>query len=469
MRKVNLDRIKNIHLIGIGGCGVSAIGKILHEMGYQVTGSDQKENSNTIRLRDLGIQVFLKHKESNLRSADLVVISSAIPQDNPEIKSAKASGIPIIRRAEMLAFILKKHKIAIGVAGTHGKTTTTSMISKIFLENKMDPTFLIGGETDYVDGNARLGNMEYAVAEADESDGSFLDLDPQIGIITNIEADHMEYFRSQQNLFNHFRDFAKKIKDKNGFLIISDHPNCKKVINDIDVKKISYGFSNKEDYWACDIKHIDGGSRFKVYHRGQELGDVMLSVPGIQNISNAMAGIVLGLELGLSFASIASVLQTYLSVRRRFQIIGEIDKILIVDDYAHHPTEIDVTLNAARVCYRNSKKRVIAIFQPHRYSRTYWLSSEFAASFNEADLVIITDVYSAGEKPIPNVSGKLISDKIKDRSKVLYVPKKEKISELLLPQLKQNDIVLTLGAGDIYTVGKELLARLRMKNEEASK
>lgn len=469
MRKINLDRIKNVHLVGIGGCGVSAIGKILHEMGYQVTGSDLKENSNTIRLRDLGIQVFLKHKESNLRSADLVVVSSAIPKDNPELESARSSGIPIIRRAEMLSFILKKHKIAIGVAGTHGKTTTTSMISKILLENKMDPTFMIGGETDYVDGNARLGNLQYAVAEADESDGSFLDLDPQIGIITNIEADHMEYFRSESNLFNHFKNFAKKIKDKDGYIICSDHPNCKKVLKDIDVRKISYGFSDQEDYCAKDIKFIDGGSRFKVYHKNQELGGVMLSVPGTQNISNAMAGIVLGLKLGLSFEAIASVLQTYLSVRRRFQIIGEIDNILIVDDYAHHPTEIDVTLNAARVCYQNSKKRIIAIFQPHRYSRTYWLSSDFAASFNEADLVIITDVYSAGEKPIPNVSGKLISDKILDRSKVLYVPKKENISELLLPQLKPDDIVLTLGAGDIHTVGKELLARLRMKNEEESK
>jgi len=469
MKKINYERLKNIHLVGIGGCGVSAIGKILHQMGYHVSGSDLKENSNTIRLRDLGITIYLRHKKSNLRSADLVVVSSSIPDNNPELLSAKAADIPIIKRAQMLSFILKKHKCAIGIAGTHGKTTTTSMISKILLENSLDPTFLIGGETDYVDGNARLGNLQYAVAEADESDGSFLELEPNIGVVTNVEQDHMEYFRNESNLFQHFVDFAEKIKEKNGLLIMSDHPNCTKIFSKIDLKKITYGFSQKETFSARDFEFKEGVSKFSVLYKEKVLGNVALSVPGEQNISNALAAIAIGLEVGIPFESIASVLQTYLSVKRRFQIIGEVDGVMVVDDYAHHPTEVRATLSAARLNYKEQNRRIIAVFQPHRYSRTFWLAEDFAKSFSQADLVVITDIYSAGEAPIPNVSGKMISDKMEDKKNVIFIPKKEKIAEHLLPVLRSNDMVLTLGAGDIFNVGKELLSRLKIRHETSSK
>lgn len=466
MRKLNLDRIKNIHLMGIGGCGVSAIGKILHEMGYHVTGSDLKENSNTIRLRDMGIKIYLKHKESNLRGADLVVYSSAIAQDNPEFLAAKSLDIPIMRRAQMLAYILKKHKTAIGVSGTHGKTTTTSMIAKILLDNNFDPTFLIGGETDYVDGNARLGNLGYAVAEADESDGSFLELSPQIGIITNIEPDHMEYFKDQKSLFGHFFSFAQKVKEENGTIIMSDHPNCAKVLAGLDVKKITYGFSAEQDLSASGFEFNSGSTKFNVSHKGKKLGEAIIAVPGEQNISNSLAAIAVGLEAGISFKSIVSALQSYLSVKRRFQIIGEVDEIMIVDDYAHHPTEVEVTLHASRLNYPN--RRLVVVFQPHRYTRTLWQADNFAKAFGQADLVVITDIYSAGEPPIPNVSGKTIADKIEDQDRVSYIPKKEQIAEYLLSRLQAKDIVLTMGAGDVYNVGKELFSRLKMKHEKTS-
>src|SRR3989339_225864 len=461
MKKINFDRIKHIHMMGIGGCGVSAIAKISHELGYKVSGSDLKENSNTIRLADLGIQVFLKHEEKNLRGADLLVVSSAIDGNNPELLAAKSSGIPILRRAQMLAYILSKHKTALGVAGTHGKTTTTSMITKILLDNNFDPTFMIGGETDYVDGNARMGKGNYAVAEADESDGSFLDLDLDIGIVTNIEPDHMDYFKNDKILFEHFVEFAEKIKKKNGLLITSDHPGCIQAFSGILIRKITYGFGKGTDFSAVDFEFADGGSKFKVLRRGELLGEMTISVPGEQNISDALAAVAFGMEVGISFESIAEALHTYHSVKRRFQIIGEINGITIVDDYAHHPTEIAATLRGARLGYPS--RRLIAVFQPHRYSRTFKLAADFAQAFSDADLVILTDIYSAGEAPIPNIDGKTIFDLLPKKDNAIYIQKKERIVDHLLPVLNSGDMLLILGAGDINNIGKEILNRLKMK------
>ncbi|MFC1496626.1 UDP-N-acetylmuramate--L-alanine ligase [Candidatus Margulisiibacteriota bacterium] len=468
MKNINIERLKNIHLIGIGGCGMSAIGKILHELKNKISGSDIKENSNTIRLRDLGVKIFLKHLPANLRGIDLVVISSAIKDDNQELQAAHEQGIPVIKRAQMLSFILNKQKIGIGVSGTHGKTTTTSMIAKVLLDNNLDPTFLIGGETDYVDGNARLGKGPYAVAEADESDGSFLELEPDVGIVTNVEQDHMEYFKSESNLFTHFTKFVEKLNANKGILITSDHPNCKKLFKDTEIHKITYGFNSDCDFSASDLSYSDGGSKFTVNYKDEVLGEATLAVPGKQNISNSLAAIAMGMEAGINFESIISVLQSYKGVKRRFQLIGEVDDILIIDDYAHHPTEIIATLKAARLSYQNPKRRIIGIFQPHRYTRTFRFAADFARAFGEADITILTDVYSAGEIPIPNVSGKTIYSKVKDKSSTVYIPKKGKIVEYILEHVEANDMVLTMGAGDIYSVGKELLARLKMKHETAT-
>jgi len=466
MNKIDMERIKNIHLIGIGGCGMSAIGKVLHQMGFRISGSDIKESSNTIRLTDMGIQVYIGHNKDYIRDADLVVYSTAIPKDNAELLAAEASNVPIQKRAEMLSWIMSRFNNRVAVAGTHGKTTTTSMISKILFEGGLDPTYLIGGETDYVDGNARLGKGSYAVAEADESDGSFIELSPNISIITNIEPDHMDFFGTPDNLYKVFIEFISKLEE-NGLLILGiDNPACRGLLNKIKAKRITYGLSQDADLRAINLIFDGMHSKFDVYNKGKLLGEARLSIPGEQNVENALAAFAVGLEAGLSFGSMTSILHSFSGAKRRFQIIGEADGVTVIDDYAHHPTEIKSTLKAIRLGWER-EKRVICVFQPHRYTRTLHLATQFGEAFNEADIVILTDIYSAGEDPIPNVDGKLLMKEVQNRQEVIYVQRKEKIAELLLSMVKPNDIVITMGAGDIHTVGKEFLSRLKIKKDAA--
>ena len=464
MISVDMERVKSIHLIGIGGCGVSAIAKILHQMGYKVSGSDVKENSNTMRLKDLGVKVFIGHDPSHLREADIVVYSSAVNTENVELAAALSLKIPVFKRAEILSFIMNRFKKRIAVAGTHGKTTTTSMLAKILYEGGLDPTFLIGGETDYIDGNARLGKGIWAVAEADESDGSFLELNPNISIVTNIEPDHMEYFGTNEKLIQTFEEFINKL-DPDGLLVAGlDSPSIREMIPKISRKIITYGFSNEVDLRANNFGFSGMGSRFDVYHKGKLLGEARLSIPGEQNISNALAAIAVGLEAGISFNMLTSILSSFSGAKRRFQIIGEINNVILVDDYAHHPTEIKATLRAARFAW-NGERRIIAVFQPHRYTRTFHLAAQFYDAFVDADLVVLTDIYSAGEAPIPNVDGKMIAREVKKQKEVLYLPRKERIAEQLVNMIKPNDVVIIMGAGDINTVGKEILTRLKMKEK----
>ena len=463
MKLTDIDRCKKIFLIGIGGCGVSAIAKILHQMGFEVFGSDAKESSNTIRLRDLGIKVFIEHNTSNIRAADLVVYSSAISPDNVEFAEAKSNGIPIIRRAEMLSWIMSKFKFSIALAGTHGKTTTTSMISKIFLEGGLDPTYLIGGETDYVDGNARLGKGLYCIAEADESDGSFLELNPNITVLTNMEPDHMEYFGDIENLKKVFNEFINKT-DPSGLLVVgTDCLELKALTDKTQLKKITYGIKDNPDIYARNIAFEEGGSTFEVVYKDKPLGHVRLPIPGEQNITNSLGAIVVSYEAGIPFSSIASTLHSFSNAKRRFQIVGEVDGIVIVDDYAHHPTEIKATIAAAKKCWKG--KRIISVFQPHRYTRTLNLFKEFGEAFLNADMVILTDIYSAGEQKIKEVSGKLIFDEVKNHQEVSYIARKEEIPEKLIKELKKGDMVLIMGAGDINTIAKEIISRLKIRAE----
>ncbi|MFA4967904.1 MAG: UDP-N-acetylmuramate--L-alanine ligase [Candidatus Margulisiibacteriota bacterium] len=465
MLSVDMERVKNIHLIGIGGCGVSAIGKILYQIGYKVSGSDIKENSNTMRLKDLGVKVFIGHNASHIREADLVVYSSAVSIDNSELAAALSSKIPVSKRAEMLSFIMNRFKKRVAVAGTHGKTTTTSMIAKILYDGGLDPTFMIGGETDYIDGNARLGKGDYAVAEADESDGSFLELNPNISIVTNIEPDHMEYFGTEEKLLQVFEEFINKLAD-DGLLIIGiDNPANRNLLPKIKRNKITYGFSEDADIRAGNITFSGSGSKFEVYQNGKLLGEAGLSVPGEQNVSNSLAAIAVGLEAGLSFNTIASLLQSFVGAKRRFQVLGEVMDVMVVDDYAHHPTEIKATLKAAKSAW-DGDKRIIAVFQPHRYTRTFHLAAQFYDAFVDADLVILTDIYSAGEAPIPNVDGRMIAKEVEKQKEVIYIPRKERIAEQIVKLAKPNDVVIIMGAGDINTIGKEILTRLKMKAEE---
>jgi UDP-N-acetylmuramate--alanine ligase len=458
--ELELERLKNIHLVGVGGCGMSGIAKVLLEMGFKVSGSDQKEGVNTIRLKDLGVKIFIDHEGSQVRDADILVYSSAVKPDNPELVEAAAKGIRIVKRAEVLAWIMSRSKHRVAVAGTHGKTTTTAMAAKVLEAAKLNPTYLIGCDMDYEGGNARLGDGNYLVAEADESDSSFLCYAPTVEVITNIEADHMEHFGSMDELLGTFERFLDCLAPDGLVVIDGTDPNNKKLMEKKSQRFITYGLDPAMEYSAGEMTYANYSSRFVLSRREQALGVVELSVPGWQNILNSLAVFALGFEFGLDFSAIAGALRTFVGARRRFSTVGEQNGVLIVDDYAHHPTEISATLKAARSGWPES--RIICVFQPHRYTRTAILKEKFAGAFGSADKIIITDIYAASEPPIPGISGKTIADLL-DPEKTKYIPKKEQIAELLIKELRPGDIVLTLGAGDIYTVGKELLSRLKMK------
>ncbi|MBN3033890.1 MAG: UDP-N-acetylmuramate--L-alanine ligase [Candidatus Saganbacteria bacterium] len=459
---LDLERMKNVHLVGIGGCGMSGIAKVLLEMGFKVSGSDQKEGVNTIRLKDLGVRIFIGHGSSQVRDADLLVYSSAVRADNPELAEAAAKGIRIVKRAEVLAWIMSRSKHRVAVAGTHGKTTTTAMTARVLEAARLDPTYLIGCDMDYEGGNARLGGGNYLVAEADESDSSFLYYSPTLEVVTNIEADHMEHFGGMDELLSTFERFMACLPAGGLVVIDGSDPNNQRLIGKGGRRFITYGLAPEMEYGARELSFAGFSSRYVLTRRGQELGAVELSVPGRQNILNSLAVFAVSVEFGLDFVTVAGALRTFVGARRRFSTVGEQNGVLLIDDYAHHPTEISATLKAARSGW--PERRIICVFQPHRYTRTMILKEQFAGAFGDADRVIITDVYAASETPLPGVSGRTIAELL-DREKTRYLPKKEQIAERLIKELKPGDIVLTLGAGDIYTVGKELLARLKMKHE----
>jgi UDP-N-acetylmuramate--alanine ligase len=457
---LELERSKNVHLVGVGGCGMSGIARILLEMGFKVSGSDAKEGPNTIRLRDMGVKVYIGHEASQVRDADIVVFSSAVSAANPELKEAEEKGIRLARRAEVLAWIMERSKQRIAVAGTHGKTTTTAMLARVLETAKLDPTYLIGCDMDYAEGNARLGDGNFAVAEADESDSSFLCLSPTVEVITNIEADHMEHFGSLEELEGTFAKFAERT-DAAGFIAIDGtDPHNRQLMKRVKRRFVTYGLDPAMEYGARDLKFSQFSARYQLLHGGQKVGEVNLSVPGWQNVLNSLAAFAVGENFGVDFSTIAGALQGFTGARRRFSIVGEQGGILVIDDYAHHPTEIKATLEAARAGWPG--RRIICLFQPHRYTRTMLLKDRFAGAFDNADKVIITDIYAASEAPIPGVSGRTIADLL-DRKKTAFIPKKEQIPEKLVCELSEGDLVMTLGAGDIYTVGKEILARLKMR------
>jgi UDP-N-acetylmuramate--alanine ligase len=467
MNPEQMKKARQIHFIGIGGCGMSAIAKILAQQGFQVSGSDLKESSNTIRLKDLGVKIFFGHDAIHLREADLVVYSSAVRTDNPEYKEALSLGLPLWQRAEMLSWLMDQFQHRIAVAGTHGKTTTTSMLSHVFKQMELDPTFLIGGETDSVDGNARLGNGPYLIAEADESDGSFLNFNPTVEIITNIEADHLDHFGTLNKVEEGFEAFVEKL-DPKGLLIMDGTQQGNQSLIEKVKKKfevITYGLSGNVDYKADKMTYNSNESSYEVHHKGKTLGMAHLQIPGWQNVLNSLSIFAVGEHFELSFQRMASALQSFTGARRRFQVLGETDGIMVVDDYAHHPTEIRATLEAAKLGYPD--RRLIAVFQPHRFTRTYFLFKEFSYAFEKASQVMITDVYSAGELPIPGVTGELIAVEIQKASKTNteYLPRKEQIVTRLLETAKAGDIILLMGAGDINTIGKEFLTRLKIKDE----
>ncbi len=459
---------RNIHFIGIGGVGMSALAWVLLRQGYRVTGSDIAENNLTRRLTEKGATIFIGHHENNVTDAELVIISSAIVRNNPEILAVKKRNVPVWHRSQLLAAILNA-KRGIAVSGTHGKTTTTSMASFLLKEAGLDPTVLIGAELNDMGGNAANGYGDYVIAEADESDGSLLNLQPEIAVITNIEPEHLDFYRDIEHELDVFTQFAGQVKEDGTILCSLDDYGCCRILDCVNRSFMT--FSVREpvaDIYSADVILNPWSSEYMCIYRDTLLGRVQLSVPGLHNVSNSLAAIGIGLLAGVDFDTITRILPGFHGASRRFDIKGKAWGVSVVDDYAHHPTEIAATLSAARKVAAAQQGRVIALFQPHRYTRTAHLAEEFGAAFDNSDVVVITDVYPAGEKPIEGVSGELIFEHVKynDHPAAIYCPAKNKIPEVVVPLIQENDVVLTLGAGDIWKSGESLLHALKTKEKE---
>jgi UDP-N-acetylmuramate--alanine ligase len=460
-----IEKKLHIHFIGVGGAGMSGLASILLDSGYKISGSDIVSSKSTKRLTDKGATIFKGHNESNVEKADLVVISSAIPESNPEIRGARNRKITIIKRAEMLSRLMD-NKYGIAIAGTHGKSTTASMISLILERSGFDPTVVVGGELNNFKKNAKLGKGNHIVVEADESDGSFLELNPHMVIVTNIEDDHLDHYENMENILKDFRKFIDKVPDNRRVILCKDCDNLRGLAKQCGKSHVSYGIFTEADLMAKDIELDKLNSKSKIYWQGEKIGDLCLKVAGYHNILNALAAIAVALELGISFMEIAKILETFQGVHRRMEIIANLDdKILILDDYAHHPTEIKATLSALRSSWQN--RRIIAVFQPHRYSRTKLLAEKFGKVFFDADCVIINDIYSANESPISGISGETIFKEIKktNHGQIKYLPSKDDILSYLCEIVQPGDIIITMGAGDIWTVSQELVKQLKKTKE----
>ncbi len=461
---------KRIHFIGIGGTGMSGIASILLDLGCKISGSDLQSTIITKRLTNKGAMIFKGHHGSHITGANLVVISSAINEENKELIAARENNIEIIPRAEMLSRIMQQ-KYRIAVSGTHGKTTTTSMISLILERMNLDPTIAIGGEVNDIGGNAKLGKGDYVVVEADESDGSFLLLNPNIAIVTNIENDHLDYFTSIGKTIESFEKFINKVPDDGCIIFGYDCSNSRHIIkkNIPGNKLISYGFHKDAQIRAANTSFIENTSLSDIYYKNEKLGTLTLNIPGYHNISNALAAISTAIKLGINFEDVKEILYHFKGVKRRQEIIANFNKrIMIIDDYGHHPSEIKATLKAIRKGW--PKRRIVAVFQPHRYSRTKLLLEQFGNAFQDSDIIIVNDIYPANEKPIPGVSAELVYQEIKNYKKenAHYFPGKKETISFLINMISNGDIVITLGAGDVWKVGKELDKEYKMIEAKVS-
>ncbi|OGP85899.1 MAG: UDP-N-acetylmuramate--L-alanine ligase [Deltaproteobacteria bacterium RBG_16_54_11] len=450
---------QQIHFVGIGGIGMSGIAEVLFNLGYRITGSDAKETEITRRLSLMGCTITYAHKPENVQGADVVVFSSAIKRDNPEIREAKARMIPVIPRAEMLAELMRM-KYGIAVAGTHGKTTTTSLIATVLAHAGLDPTMVIGGRLNSLGSNARLGEGEFLVAEADESDGSFLTLSPTIAIVTNIDPEHLDYYDDIEHLKRTFLEFINKVPFYGSSILCLDHENIRALIPWVDKRYITYGLDSEANLRGQAIRPDGWGIAFEASWQDRAVGEVRLRMPGVHNVSNALAAIACGLKLDIGFRLIQEALEGFTGVQRRFQLKGADAGVTVIDDYAHHPVEIRVTLAAAKGL---GKGRVVALFQPHRYSRTRDLFDEFISAFAEADILFITDIYPAGEDPIPGVTAKALVQEIEKKGgiEVHYVPDRERLVGEIIPLVRPGDIVMTLGAGNIWEVSEGIVEALK--------
>ncbi len=456
-------RVKKIHFVGIGGSGMNGIAEILLNMGYKISGSDINQSEVTERLKSLGAEISYGHSPENIQYADVLVVSSAVKGDNCEIKAAATEGTPIIPRAEMLAELMRM-KYGVAIAGTHGKSTTTSITGEMLAAADLDPTIIVGGKVVNLESSVKLGKGTYLVAEADEYDKSFLKLAPTIAVVTNLEPEHMECYTNFDDLRYAFLEFINKVPFYGAAILCYDDKILKQLIPEIDKRVITYGLSSEANLRAVKISFAENHSKFDVVALDENIGTIETNLIGLHNVKNTLAAIAVGLELGIDFQIIRKALAEFSGVYRRFQIKEKVDDILVVDDFAHHPTELRVTLQAAKLGFN---RRIVAVFQPHLYSRTQNFYQEFGKALMYADEIIITRIYPARETPIEGVSAKLIYDAAKDfgHMKVHYIPEKEEIPQRLTEIVQNGDLLITLGAGNIYKIGEEFIQLFKNRHD----
>jgi UDP-N-acetylmuramate--alanine ligase len=450
----------HIHFVGIGGIGMSGIAELLINLGHRVSGSDLKESEITRRLVSLGATVFYDHRAEHVADADVVVFSSAVAPDNPEVLAAsRVHHVPVIRRAEMLAELMRlKH--AVLVAGAHGKTTTTSMVGTVMAQGGLDPTVVIGGRLLSWGTNAKLGQGEFLVAEADESDGTFLLFSPAISVVTNIDREHLDFYKDLDEIKETFLEFINKVPFYGVSILCLEDENVQSLLPRVKKRLITYGFSAQADFQARDVTLSGLSSSYRAVCRGQELGSVRLPIPGWHNVLNSLAAIAVGQELELDFNSICRGLEEMTGVQRRFQIKGEVGGVTVIDDYGHHPNEIKAVLRTMAECY--PERRRVVLFQPHRYTRTQALFNDFTTAFYQCDVLMVTDIYAASESAIPGVQADRLAAAIEahGHGNTRYVPGDVDLAAFMADEVREGDVVLTLGAGNIWQVGEELTRRL---------
>lgn len=454
-------KINHVHFVGIGGIGMSGIAEVLLNLGYEVSGSDIRETEITRRLEQLGARVHYQHQGKNIEGSEVVVVSSAIKQENPEIQAAAEKLIPVIPRAEMLAELMRM-KYGVAVAGTHGKTTTTSLIATVLAHGGLDPTVVTGGKLNSIGSSAKLGQGDFLVAEADESDGSFLKLFPTVAVVTNIDPEHLDYYQGIEQIKEAFLQFIDRIPFFGLAVLCLDQENVQSLIPQLKKRFTTYGLSSQADFQAKDMSFDGPHTSFELVHRNERIGRLTVQMPGIHNIYNVLATVATAFELDVDFKTIQEALAEFSGIQRRFQRKAEIEDILVFDDYGHHPTEIKATLRAAK---RGWRRRVVALFQPHRYTRTKALFDDFLTAFYEADVLVITDIYPAGEEEIEGVHARNLFEGIREHGHrdVHYISDKNEILQYLLRVIMPGDLVITLGAGDIYRMGEDLIEELGRK------
>jgi UDP-N-acetylmuramate--alanine ligase len=451
-----LGKTRHIHFVGIGGIGMSGIAEILLNLGFTVSGSDLEKSSLTERLAARGATIRIGHSAKNIARSDVVVVSSAIGAGNPEVVAARRRGIPIIPRTYMLGELMRI-RTGVAVAGAHGKTTTTSLVAAVLQEAGLDPTIVVGGRVKSLSANVRLGQGEFLVAEADESDGNFVHLTPVFAIITNIDAEHLDFYGRLEAIYDAFVEFSRRVPFYGAVICCVDDPRVRTILPRIDRRLWTYGFGPEADLRGEVVEAGPGGSRFAYTAKGKRRGRLHLRIPGVHNVLNALGVCALAEELDIERRHLKNAFASFEGVARRFEIKGERNGILFVDDYGHHPTEIAATIRTARENYR---RRVVVVFQPHRYTRTRDLHEQFGVSFREADELFIADIYPAGERPIPGISAELIYRAVvhEGKPRVFYVPGWDDLKQAVRESIRPGDLVLTLGAGNIYKLGEELLA-----------